>query len=589
MVPESLTWEAVEREPVLRDTFRTGASANLSTAQGAAPGDPRVGYLYLGAGSRVDTAVLPSTLSLEDRSLPEAFTGPASTARPGLLGKTLQRAGVETAAAGRPPDRAALVLLDTEGRLPPVYSTEPVAGLEAALRDGADFVVVASDGPQETGEVVRAARQRGTTVAVTAPNAGASGEPGLTPFVVTGEQGVLYSPNTRTQGLISNTDVAPTLLAELGIEPPPGIQGRVAGARPGTVEGVERLASRLGFVAEKRFEVWVVVGVAALLALAAGTWWKGRRGLRGAVLGLSGLPAGALLAAIPPATSVPLVAILILLTAGTLAAISLQLSGTLSGAMAGVFLSTAVLVAADAAAGGFFMRFSIMGYNPAYGARFYGIGNEYAAVLAGSLTMGLGALAQALAQTFSFRRRSFPTVAAAVAGVVAVLVLGLPGMGADVGGSLALGFGFGASVGLLRGDRLAGVALWAAAGLFFAAALFVGSGIVSPEASHGARAASGGSELSDIIVRKLLLSLDHLLNPLLVVLLGTAVAVTYAGWRQARGTALAAGMIGAGITALASGALNDSGIVSTLLVLVYPAVAAAGLLLVKENKNRRVR
>ena len=105
-------------------------------------------------------------------------------------------------------------------------------------------------------------RTCGTTVAVASPNA-ETGEPALTPFVLLGEQGVLYSPNTRTEGLVSNADVAPTLLAELGIDPPPGIQGRDAEVRPGTVEGVEQLASRLGFVAEKRSEVWAVVGIAS--------------------------------------------------------------------------------------------------------------------------------------------------------------------------------------------------------------------------------------------------------------------------------------------------------------------------------------
>ncbi len=587
VLADGLSWDAVEREPALADAFHAGAAASLSTSQGAAPDDPRVGYLYLGAGSRVDTAVLPATLPRDARSLPGAFTGPASTVQPGLLGETLRETGVETAAAGRSPDRAALVLLDTGGRLPPIYPENPVEGLEAALRDGADFVAVGAGGPEEAGEVIRAARALRTTVAVAAPNVrAAAGESPLTPFVVLGEQGVLYSPNTRTKGLISNTDVAPTLLAELGVDPPPGIQGRDAEVRPGSVAGVEQLASRLDFVAEKRAEVWIAVGIAGVLGLLASTLWKGRRGLHAALFALPGVPAGILLAAIPPVTNVPLVAALILVCAGALATLSLKLSRTPSGALAGIFLSTAVLVAADAAAGGFFMRFSILGYNPAYGARFYGIGNEYSAILAGAFVTGVGILAQSL----SYRRRSFHWILAVAAGIAVILALGLPGMGADVGGSLALGFGFGASVGLLRGDRLPGVVLWATAGLLFAAALFVGSGILAPEASHGARAASGGSGLGEIIVRKLLLSLGHLSNPLFIVLLAITGTLTYAGWRRARGTPLAAGMLGAGVTALASGALNDSGIVSTILVLAYPAVAAVlGVLLVRDVKNRRVR
>jgi hypothetical protein len=63
--------------------------------------------------------------------------------------------------------------------------------------------------------------------------------------------------------------------------------------------------------------------------------------------------------------------------------------------------------------------------------------------------------------------------------------------------------------------------------------------------------------------------------------------VIYAGWRRARGTPLAAGMPGAVITAVASGALNDSGLVATLFALIYPVVGALGVLISKENATPR--
>jgi hypothetical protein len=235
-------------------------------------------------------------------------------------------------------------------------------------------------------------------------------------------------------------------------------------------------------------------------------------------------------------------------------------------------------VVLDAAAGGVLERFSTLGYNPATGTRFYGVGNEYAAALAGGLTVGLGVLAC---------RRRVPAALLAAAGAVAVLALGLPTMGADVGGSLALGLGFGATVGLIRQEGWRRVILWAAGGFAFAAILFLASGFLFPEVSHGSRAAGGEGGLYEILVRKLAISLGNLRSPVLLLLFVTGSAAIYAGWREARATPLAAGIPAAVVAAAASGVLNDSGLIATLFALIYPFVAALGILLTKENAGPR--
>ena len=378
--------------PSLAAALDKGAAANLSTAQGARPEDPRVSHLFLSAGALVDTGLLPEDLPQEATELPEAFTGPASTVQPGALGETLKDAGVPAATVGR---RAQLVVMDREGQVPNTYPPEePVSGLEEALTDGAGFVAVDAAGPEEAGRIVEAAREAGATVAVASPNAPPDSA-NLTPFMLGGPAGLLYSPTTRTEALLSNADVAPTLLAELDIEPPTEMQGNPATVRPGTIEQAERISGRLAFVAEKRAGVFVLVGALISAALVLGSLWKGRRGFYAVLLALPAIPAGALLATFFPLTNVPALAFLILAFAGALAVFWWKFSSSVSGAVAGTFLTVALLVAADAAAGGALMRFSVLGHNPAYGARFYGTGNEYAAVLAGSLTMGLGALAVA--------------------------------------------------------------------------------------------------------------------------------------------------------------------------------------------------
>lgn len=564
---DGLSWTAVERVPSLSRFFDDAAVANLSTAQGRAPKDPRMGYVFLGAAARLDTAVLPEELPEKAAGLPAAFRGPASTVRPGAFGEALEEGGVEVAAVG---ENARLVVMDREGRVPVFHdAAEPLAGLEKALQGGAGLVAVEVSSPREAGRVAESALERGATIAVASPNA-APGAADLAPFALSGEKGLLYSPTTRTAGLLSNADLAPTLLTKLGVEPSPEMQGRAAEVRPGTVEWAERLGGQLAFVELDRFVVWAMVGVAAVAILLPAAFLSGRRALRPALIILAALPAAALLAAALPLTNALVVAAVIALLAAVSALAAWRFTRAPYGALAAVCLATAALVTADAAAGGPLMRFSTLGYNPAQGTRFYGVGNEYAAVLAGSLTMGLGVLSHL---------RRVPVAPLAAAGVLVVFVLGLPTMGADVGGSLALGFGLGATAGLVRGAGWRAAALWATGGLFLAGLLFLASGVFFPDVSHGSRAASGGGGLAEILVRKLLLSFGLLLNPLLPALLVLAAAVVYAGWRRTRGTALGAGMLGAVVTAAASGALNDSGIVAALIVLVYPVIAAVLALL----------
>lgn len=389
------------------------------------------------------------------------------------------------------------------------------------------------------GRLAEVAREAEATVVVASPNA-PMGAGGLTPFVLDGPEGVLYSPTARTEALVSNADVAPTLLAELGMEPPASMRGRPTKVRPGTREVAERLDERLGerlaFVADKRFEVWVMVGVASSLALLAAGYFRGRTGLSIAVLGIAPLTAGALLAAAGPVTNAPAVALLTVLSAAALAGIPWAFSNRFTAALAWVCLATTSFTTADAAAGGALMKLSTLGYNPAYDARFYGIGNEYSAILAGSLTMGFGALAN---------RVRPPAALMSVIGIAVVLVLGLPMTGADVGGSFALGLGVGATATLIQRNGLRGVALWSGCGFSVAAVLFVLTGIFFPDVSHGSRAAGGGGGLVEIAVRKLILGAEHLLNPLQVIL-------------------LVAG-----------------------LILVYPATAAIGVLLTKDPPELR--
>ena len=532
---EELTWDEVREATPLTGDLDGTAVANLSTFQGAAPADPRMGYVLLGAGARVDSSLLPESPPENPTELSAAFRGPAAAVKPGALGKALDEAEIKTAAIG---EKALLVAMDEKGRVPITYEAlAPADSLEEALTRDADFVAVQAGSMRQAGRLADTAGERGAEVAIASPNA-PTGSANLAPFVLGGSgEGLLYSSTTHTKALITGIDVAPTLLARLGVEPPREMQGRPATVVPGEPAAAERLGERLSFVAEQRGVVWVSIAAVMVFCMLLAAFLRGKTGASFVLLILAALPAGALISGALPLVNAPVVIFSTLALGGFLTAVAWRFSGSVSGTIALVYLAVAAAILADAAFGGPLMKLSTLGYNPAYGTRFYGIGNEYSAFLAGSLTVGVGALVH--------RRRLF-LVPALVVGLAAVLILGLPTMGADVGGSLALGLGFGATVGLLWKSRLPGLFLWMGAGLAPAAGLFLTSGLLFPGVSHGSQVAGGETGLAEVLVRKLLLSLDLLLNPVFLMIFAVGSAVVLLAWRRSRGTAFGAGLLGGG-------------------------------------------
>ncbi len=148
--------------------------------------------------------------------------------------------------------------MNSEGDVPIRYGPgDPLDDLEAALDDDAGFVSVDTGDPSQAAELVETAQGADAAVAVATPN-GPTETPNLAPFVLVepgAEGGLLYSPTTRTTGLLANADVAPTLLAILSVPVPPEMGGRVAEVRPGQAESAELLQRRQSFVEEMGFRV----------------------------------------------------------------------------------------------------------------------------------------------------------------------------------------------------------------------------------------------------------------------------------------------------------------------------------------------
>jgi hypothetical protein len=252
---------------------------------------------------------------------------------------------------------------------------------------------------------------------------------------------------------------------------------------------------------------------------------------------------------------------------------------------------TVIAYAIDVVAGSGLTRLSLLGPNPIFGVRFYGIGNELEALITVMVPVGVGAGLSAYTGWGREVSRSGAIAAFLVAGAVGAVVFGTGAFGADVGAAIVLPMGAVVAAAALPSSG----PIWATSrqGLIVAvviavpvAALILIASIdlVSGANAHLTRSvldAGGASNLADVAERRLRLSAHDFGqaagNPLFwIVVVGIVVATSQ--WRRIdawlKPAPLArAGLIG-GCAAVAVGVLvNDSG--ATLLVLGALALGAA--------------
>ncbi|MCL3777269.1 MULTISPECIES: hypothetical protein [unclassified Actinomyces] len=119
-------------------------------------------------------------------------------------------------------------------------------------------------------------------------------------------------------------------------------------------------------------------------------------------------------------------------------------------------LVTAVVLLTDAATGAPLGFNGVLGMNAVVAGRFYGLSNTAFALAAAALVVAVGAVAGSLveAQPSPALRRTAALVGVGVPGVAALLVVGLPSLGADVGGTLTLVAALAALAAGLAGSRI---------------------------------------------------------------------------------------------------------------------------------------
>lgn len=408
-------------------------------------------------------------------------------------------------------------------------------------------------------------------------------------------RGALTSDTTRRVGLVTNLDVAPTILAAFGVDPPETFGG--AAVESVAVSNVEDLLAttlkrtvatgiQRRTILHPIVSAYIATYIIALLyvILRPDAAWV-RITLLKALLLMASMPLALLLLPLFGLTGsiASLSAAVLLALAMALVAQSSTRNPVLHIAL--VSLSTALALIVDTCTGTRLIQNSVLGYDPMGGARFYGIGNEYMGVLVGSTIMGTTALLDVLPRSETWLRSLFVVLYAGV-----LLILVLPMVGANVGGGITAAVSLPITALLIYRGRLTKRRLLFALAL---PVLVVGGATVidlyfNPEGpTHLGRAvqlidANGIYEAFAIIRRKLQMNLK--LFRYSVWSRALVIALIAIAWLLYRPTPLiqrikqafprtVSGLTGTTIAAIVALLVNDSGVVAGALVLHYAAVA----------------
>jgi len=413
-------------------------------------------------------------------------------------------------------------------------------------------------------------------------------------------RGVLYSATTRTTGLISFSDVSASLLKRVagGHSTTGHAVSIVTSSEPiPQVRALHRVAvTNICGMVPVLLACGVAVVVAVILALAA---LAGAQHCAGPALGLlraamaiplAFLMAGQCVERLPRPLAwweyIALVAAVAALLAAVipLCARFLPARASAERKATAFLVVTAVVIIGDGLLGQPLMRASLLAACGMSGIRFYGVGNEYMAILVGCL---LGIL-------FLLRLRAAHALAF---GVFAMLFFGLGTVGANGGGVVTACAGFGFAAIILKGRpvaRMRYVLLLPILGIALAF-LFAGADaqLFGQGSSHlgGALQAAktiGLAELRDIAVRKFLMNIGILTSrPMLFALAVLAFLVSvgskrvreevdrlsglYQGWVQWLPAAV--------YTAAVAFLFNDTGVVAALFIVGVWAIVGLFVIL----------
>ncbi len=425
----------------------------------------------------------------------------------------------------------------------------------------------------------------------------------LTPTVLWGAgvvPGYAHSPSTKRLGLITLTDLSPTILSALGIDSADqptsadmighplrfhGTNGPPSIDRLRDMNDLAGYRERIYLPLTKGYVIFQVIVylLTMLLFSSRGSVGPMRRVLSWVVLGVAAWPLTTFVFRMIPNAWVlgPFGALVMLALDLAIVALARRARRHPLSPLSWILFATVAINVIDLCSGAALQQSSILGYSPHTAARFTGIGNAAFAALAST-----SILWAAIHVQYAPRRSEALIGAGLVCGVVLV-VDGAPFLGSDVGGILTLVPVFGLLFYVMAGRALrvkpvllAGVAtlaaLAAAAGLDYLrpadSRTHLGRLVAAMFGDDG-----GSSTFMTTVSRKIATNIRVFTGsfwtwivPIIAVVL-LFFLVVQRGWERdiPRGTALRAGVVAALLCGLLGFAANDSGTVVTALVFVY--------------------
>lgn len=417
----------------------------------------------------------------------------------------------------------------------------------------------------------------------------------LTPVLCLGwKQGLLVSGTTRWPGLITNMDIAPTILELLGVQHQQPMVGRPAVVQvcEDAVTTLHAMEKRVGVLTRYRSPILralvigqIVVYTITLLSLILNAplpHWVTLT-LRISLLIFLTLPLVLLLG--DRLKFLGLVLVLGAAFVGLRNFNVLLFMGTIA------FL-TVLWICGDVLTGSWMMRYSILGYDPIGGARFYGLGNEFMGILVGTAVMGWAVWAERLQLSATWRN-----IAGLFFFVPLILLIGAPSLGTNVGGAICAVFAFGTTWFAFTGKKLGLGKIWIlilAVGALLGVLILLDGGNPKTEQSHigqsvGLFQRDGLGALFLIIRRKLAMNFKlmrysiwsrGLLVALAVMGASSVWPSKFLSWLKKNHPLVAKGIGGVAAGSIAAFLFNDSGVVAAATCLTF---ASATLLLLALN------
>ncbi|HXC45749.1 MAG TPA: hypothetical protein VNU24_04020 [Solirubrobacteraceae bacterium] len=405
----------------------------------------------------------------------------------------------------------------------------------------------------------------------------------------------LTSQTTNQRGMIAAIDIGPTILEHLGLAIPADMRGKPV-RLDGPLDGasLRSLKARLVVIDSRRLPAlgWLVLAWALLLALAR--LQLGRRGaplrdarrrrltaaaMRVGAIAMLWAPVAVLLpAALEPGQAVEfalIVAVCFALGALTDLLVPWPRAPLVPAAVAVLALSV------DALAGTQLLMRSLLGPSPAFGARFYGIGNELKSGLA---VLVFTAVAAALYPAVRSRRAALTM---SCAGILLAIVEGSARIGAGVGGVILVSAGTAVATvmllpGTLNRKRVLVVMAAPVLGLIALAAIDLATAHGSGHFTGSVLDARSPGDIRDIVVRRYSAAWDELKNHLMPVATALALVASVLAVRHRERVLAPVACDPAWLAAFAGGL--TSGVIGALTedsgpVLLVVAVFALGCVL----------